>query len=62
MHDIQDCIGQKRGVIVDSKIKIFEDKKICTIWNEETEQWYFSVVDVCEVPTTTGRPKKYWAI
>ena len=45
---------------MDSKIKIFEDKKIRTIWNEETEEWYFSVVDVCEVLGDTDRPRKYW--
>jgi len=45
---------------MDSKIKIFEDKKIRTVWNDETEQWYFSVVDVCEVLADTDRPRKYW--
>jgi len=45
---------------MDSKIKVFEDKKIRTVWNDETEQWYFSVVDVCEVLTDTDRPRKYW--
>ena len=42
------------------KIKIFEDKRIRVIWSEETEQWYFSVVDVCEVLADTDRPRKYW--
>jgi len=45
---------------MDNKIKIFEDKKIRTVWDEETEQWYFSVVDVCEVLADTDRPRKYW--
>ena len=31
------------------KIKLFEDRKIRTIWNEDEEEWYFSVVDVCWV-------------
>ena len=35
------------------EIQIFEDKKIRTVWNEETEEWYFSVVDVIGVLTTS---------
>jgi len=46
---------------MENKIKVFEEKKIRTVWNEETEQWYFSVVDVCEVLTDTDRPRKYWS-
>ena len=29
-----------------SEVKIFQDKRIRSIWNDEEEQWYFSVVDV----------------
>ncbi len=32
-----------------NKVKIFENKNIRTAWNEEEEEWYFSVVDVCWV-------------
>ena len=41
-------------------IKLFETKKVRTVWNEETEEWYFSVVDVIEVLTDSPRPRKYW--
>ena len=41
----QDIIGSL-VVGTNDKIQIFEDKKIRTAWNEETEEWYFSVVDV----------------
>jgi hypothetical protein len=41
-------------------IKIFEQKQIRSIWNEEEEKWYFSVVDVIEVLTDSPRPRKYW--
>ena len=41
-------------------IKLFENKQIRTAWNEETEEWYFSVVDVVEVLTDSPRPRKYW--
>ena len=27
----------------DTKIKVFEDKKIRTLWDDETEEWFFSV-------------------
>jgi prophage antirepressor-like protein len=32
-------------------IKIFEERKVRTVWDEETEEWYFSVIDVVEVLT-----------
>ena len=45
---------------MDNKIQIFEDKKIRTAWNEETEEWYFSVVDVVSVLTDSADGRKYW--
>lgn len=44
------------------KIQIFEDKKIRTAWNEETEEWYFSVVDVVGVLTNSPNPRNYWKV
>lgn len=41
-------------------IKIFEDKKVRTLWDEEQEKWYFSIVDVIEILTDSPRPRKYW--
>jgi prophage antirepressor-like protein len=41
-------------------IKIFDQKKVRTVWDEETEEWYFSIVDVIEVLTESDRPRKYW--
>jgi len=43
-----------------ANIKIFENKEIRTSWNEQEEEWYFSVVDVVEVLTDSPRPRKYW--
>jgi prophage antirepressor-like protein len=43
-----------------NEIKLFEDKKIRTVWDEEQEEWYFSIVDVIEVLTESPRPRKYW--
>ena len=45
---------------MDDKIQIFEDKRIRTAWNEETEEWYFSVVDVVSVLTDSKDPTAYW--
>ena len=44
------------------KIQIFEDKKIRTAWNEETEEWYFSIVDVIAVLTDSPNPATYWRV
>lgn len=43
------------------KIQLFEDKRIRTAWDEENEEWYFSIVDVCEVLSGTDNPRRYWS-
>ena len=43
-----------------SNIKVFEYKKIRTLWNEQEEDWYFSVTDVCEALTDSVDPVAYW--
>ncbi len=43
------------------KLQLFEDKAIRTAWDEETEEWYFSLVDVIEVLTGTENPRRYWS-
>ncbi len=47
---------------MDDKIQIFEDIRIRTAWNEEVEEWYFSVVDVVGVLTDSPNPRKYWSV
>jgi len=44
----------------ETSIKIFEEKKVRTVWDGDQEEWYFSVVDVVEVLTDSPRPRKYW--
>ena len=49
----------------EQKIKLFETKKIRTVWNEEEEEWYFSIVDVVEVLTgqpSQDRARNYWKV
>jgi len=41
-------------------LKLFDEKKVRTIWDDELEKWYFSIVDVVEVLTDSPRPRKYW--
>jgi hypothetical protein len=41
-------------------IQLFEDKKVRTIWDEEQEKWYISIIDVIEILTDSPRPRKYW--
>ena len=45
------------------KIQLFEDQRIRTAWDEEKEEWYFSIVDVVTVLTESGdynTGRKYW--
>lgn len=44
-----------------SNPKFFEKKIIRTAWNEQEEEWYFSIVDVVGVLTESERPRKYWS-
>ena len=37
-------------------IKIFEDKKVRSVWDSEAEKWYISIIDVIEVLTGNERP------
>ena len=41
-------------------IKLFEEKKVRTVWDDEQEKWYFSIVDVCGVLTDSKDPQAYW--
>ena len=40
-------------------IKVFEEKRIRTMWDDEQEKWYFSVVDVVQVLTGSVNPTDY---
>ena len=41
-------------------IKLFEEQKVRTVWDDEQEKWYFSIVDVCSVLTDSKDPTAYW--
>lgn len=40
-------------------IQLFEERKVRTVWDDQTEEWYFSIVDVVEVLTDSADPKQY---
>jgi len=43
-----------------SNIKIFEEKKIRSQWNEQEQRWYFAIVDVVAILTGSIDPQAYW--
>ena len=44
----------------ETAIKLFENKKVRSLWDSEQEKWYISIIDVIEVLTESDRPRKYW--
>ena len=47
---------------MENKIQLFEQQQVRAVWNEETEEWYFSIVDVVGVLTDSPNPRKYWSV
>ena len=45
---------------MDNEVKLFEDNKIRSVWDNEKEEWYFSVVDVIGALTDSPNPRDYW--
>jgi len=45
-----------------SQIQLFEEKKVRTAWDDATEEWYFSIVDVVDILTDSPNPRKYWSV
>ncbi len=43
-------------------IRLFNDRKIRSLWDEDNEKWYFSVVDVVGVLTNSPNPNNYWKV
>ena len=46
----------------ETNIKLFENKKVRSVWNAEAEKWYISIVDVIEVLTESSNPRNYWKV
>ena len=45
-------------------IQLFEERKVCTIWDDTTEKWYFSIIDVISVLSDSDyqSARKYWKV
>ncbi len=40
-------------------LKLFEDKKVRTIWDSGQEKWFLSIINVIEILTNSPNPRKY---
>ena len=52
---------QRTNMKQQEAIQLFEEKKVRTVWSQNEEKWYFSIIDVIEALTNSDRPRKYWS-
>lgn len=45
----------------ENAIQLFEDKKVRSVWDSESEKWYISIIDVVEILTGSTNPRRYWS-
>jgi len=45
----------------ESAIKLFESKKVRVLWDDSSEKWYFSVIDIIEILSESKNPRRYWS-
>ena len=43
-------------------LQVFEQQKVRTVWDDETQKWYFAIVDVVAVLTESSNPQTYWRV
>ena len=46
----------------ETNVKLFENRKVRSVWDSEQEKWYISIADVIEVLTESPNPRKYWSV
>ena len=46
----------------ETAIKLFEEKQVRSIWDEEQQKWYISIIDVVAILTDSPNPRKYWSV
>ena len=51
-----------RNMTKSEALKLFEKQTVRTVWDDENEKWYFSIVDVVAVLTDSPNPRKYWSV
>ena len=45
----------------ENSIILFNQKEVRRYWNEDDEQWYFSIIDIVAILSETTNPKRYWS-
>jgi hypothetical protein len=45
----------------ENTIRLFESKKVRVLWDDSTEKWYFSVIDIIEILTESKNSRRYWS-
>ena len=53
---------KKKLMSEDNQIQLFQGQQVRYIWDEEKEQYFFSVVDVIQVLTDSSNPQTYWRV
>lgn len=56
------CVLMRSDHTMNQNLQLFEDQPIRTAWNETTEEWYFSIVDVVGILTESPNPQTYWRV
>lgn len=46
----------------ETALKLFEQKQVRSLWNEDEEKWYFSIVDVIGILSESPNPNNYWKV
>lgn len=42
-------------------LKLFEENKVRSYYDENTEHWYFSIIDIVGILTESKNPRRYWS-
>lgn len=45
----------------EKQVQLFQDRRIRAVWDEDAEEWYFSIIDVIDVLTDSENPRRYWS-
>ena len=56
------CTFANGNTNMENKIQLFEKYKVRSVWDDEQEKWWFSIVDIVEVLTESPNPRKYWSV
>ncbi|MDD2636351.1 MAG: hypothetical protein PHW82_12745, partial [Bacteroidales bacterium] len=46
----------------ETAIKLFNKTQIRTLWDNDQEKWFFSIVDIIGILTESANPRKYWSV